>query len=679
VGVAHRFDPSVPHLLRDVAYDVDTSSSYDAAALRVLVEGAQADADALNAPFASPEDRFPRYERFHSWPNLIHLTALREADPDLYDRVVVEILARDPEGASFRAQADAHVARGDRVLLARDYVDAVSLGAATFHEVHYALWLNLDARYAVELLAHAYALDGLPRPADPHVDALRALLGAGPGPGQTETVWSLCLRGNHHRWREEAFLVDRVEGETEFLFHVGRIAPCGSSTVDRGVHGDVPWIPWEPPHEDVPPPPSGGNPPPVIVPGLIPVLHPPGQAFTRPPLVPWPFPGPEAPPPAPDPTVPSEPPAPTSGGGPCEEDAVAVADALAAAEAEWEALAAEREATRDALRAFAWGWVEGATFADPCVQALYDALSAQAAALAAERDAKEAELEALLDDWEASREARGDVADSIRHADSLWSNMIEVGGEWSQVRAPCIPPAIPGGGFQEPVILTTGEIVDVQRCLFYALMNGTPWAEAVDRAIADDAARRRREGFVSDALLAIYATAWRTYLVCLRGLVAEQLRIFLPTREGLDDATADEIEEIVEWMLDRDPSALPPDVQAERAAGEAADAAFSAEADALRAERTDLEARLRALALAFQEQARDDCLGASLEALDRLRTRIFLYRAFPRHCADPSDPEALPLVGAYFCEEIDALLSDPAHAGHAAFRAWLQSLRDANC
>ena len=141
-------------------------------------------------------------------------------------------------------ELEAEIARGDRVFLARDFLDRVHAREGQFVEVHWALLINLDAQTTREPLVHSYAPRGLGHLHDPRVDVLQALFD---GVALEGTSWDLCLRANRLR-SFDAVVVEKLAEAPEDEFFLGRMHRfCrGSDPEDEPEEDDTP--------EDEPPP-----------------------------------------------------------------------------------------------------------------------------------------------------------------------------------------------------------------------------------------------------------------------------------------------------------------------------------------------------------------------------------------------------------------------------------------
>ncbi|MGE0191124.1 MAG: hypothetical protein AB7T63_03690 [Planctomycetota bacterium] len=664
----HPFSAGIGHLLTDVAYEIATSSSWPTAFVRTLIENAPAKVADMNAPFVHPDNDVLRYEVFHVWPNLFNLTVIRDEDPGLYTLILDQVLARETD-ASVRTQIDAGTGAGNRVFLARDFLPTVNHAGLVFHEVHYVLVIDLDAKTVTEVHAHALPLDQLPRLHDPHVDQLVALFAAGaPAVGST---WDLCLRGDVNRLHYEAFVVDRLQ---DGRWHLARLAACGTAAPHVVfVRGLLPWIPDKPPEEPLPPP-TKDDPPPTIIPDPDPPLFP-GGTFTPPPVRPWPFPAPQPPDLPPDPTDGSTgtPPEPTSG---CDLEGPAIEALKTSLEASWQQGLDDWNADRETLRGFRWAWVEGVTFHDPDVQAAYDACNGPAQALQQDIDDLEQQMSDAYDAWEAVEAAKPLVVSTIPWANALWDQLVTLGGFWSRVRASCLITVVFPDNTVIPV--TPEEQTDFQRWIATALSDGATWDQAVAEAQAHEAARRTAEGFTPGEI-AVFAQAWAQYADCLKGLQRDALELFIPALEGFENATQDEIDRIIDYLFDRDDSILTPTEVQARADCEAAAAQLEAELEALRAMRAAKEAQLEDKRLEFAGDVRDGPMHDRVGELNRMRQRLWILCSYLIWCSDPSHPEAFPIAGPWFCTELQALQTDPAFASFPAFQDYVQMLLDVNC
>ncbi len=673
--VRHESSGRLPTLLSQLAYGVDEEASFDLEFTRFRIEHAEALARSNNFAFASPPTEIPlpgRLSKFHFWPNILDLTEIYYSDEALYARIVAEILALDPRRTALAQDWLARVQRSERLFLARDFVDEVASGGLRFEEVHYAFVVNLDARFAEELLAHPFAAQGLGPLRDPLIPRLNDLL------VQSATlplgeVWHLCLRGNLRRNHQQAIIVDKLAAAPAPEFFVARIHQNCLGGGPGGPPTDEPPPEEEPPPIKNPPPRGGdgsGDPRP---PSKIPGAARPPERGDQPPVRPWPEPEKEyVEPPGGGAGGPAQPPGNQPRPGMQNERAKIQALLDQARRAEEETRPKVQE-DLEKFRNMSYEWIEGVTFHDPCVQAIYDKYAAQVAELKkriAELAAKAAADQTAA---QAQRTAAAPAVRALISKEGLWINMITVGGAWSNVRVPCFPPLIPSGGFDPTGVVVIGAeaMAAFHNDLVRAMMNGRTWDQAVAEAIADP--ERYPEGVQQGDK--IYQLIWKTVADCYRRLFTEMFRIYLKT--VYPDLTDEQREKMIPGLFDGEQAlteAERAELEAVRAALAAAQAATLACAEQIAA----LEEQIKDLLRKFREEARL-CFDRVIAGLREHDTMRRILEAAAIEAATPGAPGSVPAMGFNFCEVLRRMLGFPDIQNCPGLRAYLQMLLQANC
>jgi len=676
IDVMHPFDGASPETITDVAYDVDSSSSLSYAELAAWVRDAAAKADEVNAgrelrcstfePFRGEDCTFDAetgtvtcsrdeeniypieaawclgevLTRFHFWPNVINLTDVYHADDDraLFETIAEELLQYEPDAATLMANLRREARRGDRVFVARDFVSSLAFGFSHYREVHYCLLINLDARYARELLVHQYAGDGLPPLNDPHVDELQSMLDHASA-GRT---WDLCLRGNLKNTKYNAIVVDRLGESPDAEFFVQRMhLVCGGCCGATGTWDEeepaFPWKPWNPlklePVLDLVPapnPPLNPHQPPNPAPGPAgPFIHP------------WPFPVDPNTFAAPEDTIemPGEPEQ-TQDQGECApieaacEDAPTVQEMLDAARAARLHVEQSREADGTTLEGFQWEWEANAGFNDECLNRLMERFNDRLDPLQQAMDDARADYRAKYDAKRALLDGMSELFGTLLHRGNLWANMLYVGGDWSRVRQMCPGPFIPAGGntFEASSVDEALLIIDEetqrnwQNSLATALMGGRTWQQARESMIGDS--RNYPAGVAKHDT--IYQVIMNWYADCMAKSYTRSLNIFLQQMLAGDPSEA-EMQELIDAMFGGETSLTPAQLTEYRAILARIESLNKEMAD-IANDMADLSARMAQLRSEFLNLAYRCCRAASLEEWKRAYQKEWLLESYLEWC-----------------------------------------------
>jgi len=676
LGVRHPYDGSAPETLTGVAYDVDSSSSLSYAELEDWISDAPARAEKVNAgrelrcsafePFREEDCTFDaetgtvtcsRDEQntypleagwclddavcqFHFWPNVINLTEVYHADDDhtVFDTIANELLAYEPDAAALQTALRKEVRRGDRVFIARDFVSSLAFGFSRYREVHYCLLVNLDARYARELLVHPYSGDGLPPLHDPHVDELRSMLDH----ATADRTWDLCLRGNLKNTKYNAMVVDRLGEAPEAEFFVQRMhLVCGGCCGATGEWDDAPpsfpWKPWNPLMQEpvldlVPAPNQPLNPhhPPNPAPGPAgPFIHP------------WPLPVDPNTFAAPEDTIemPGEPEE-TQGQGECApieavcDDAPSVQEMLDAARAARLQAEQSREADGTKLEGFQWAWHANADFNDECLNRLTESFNDRLDPLQQALDDARADYRAKYDARMALLDGMSELFKTLLHRGNLWANMLYVGGDWSRVRQMCPGPFIPAGGntFEASSVEEALLIIDEetqrnwQNSLATALMGGKTWQQARESMIGDS--RNYPAGVAKHDT--IYQVIMNWYADCMAKSYTQSLNIFLQQTLAGDPSEA-EMQKLIDAMFGGETSLTPAQLSEYRTILARIESLNKEMAD-IANDMAELSARMAQFRSEFLNLAYRCCRAASLEKWKRTYQKEWLLESYLEWC-----------------------------------------------
>jgi outer membrane murein-binding lipoprotein Lpp len=668
--VHHPFPGVNPTVLTDVAWGVDEEQSLSVDDLRHTLTHAANWAEFNNTGGTTNTAVAGRpalaWTAFHFWPNILNLTEIYFEDTGVYHTVVNTLLAADPDGPARAAALHLDVSSGERVYLLRDFVTEVTLGPQVFHEVHFAVALNLEARTADEWQVHAFAGQGLGVLRDPRVETLRTAFAA--VGGALGEAWDICLRGNQRRTLYHAANVDRL-----------RPAPPGDywlDRIDRACFSGAP--PTNPPpfylaiptNRPPPPPPAppggregknGAAPPPPEAP------DPPAQ----PPVRPWPHKDKYDPPPA------EEPEQGVAGGPPAApEPCPNLAGLLARLEAERAQKNAEKaafNADMEKLRSGLYEWVGGLTFTNPCLQALYDQFAAQVATLEAQIAAITQQLAQNQADYEAARDGLSPAVRVLTTLDTLWGNVKLVSGPWLDVpptNCVIVVPGIPGAS-TEVIIVPENEVRKFHVAITLGLVRGLSWDAAVDAAVAN----AFNPFYKGEALM---ESAWRQHAECLRKIVEVQMAKYL--RLAFPQWTEEDIQEGVKTAFDHDRD-LTPEQRAEWEAFQQTVADLRQQAIGLLAQINGLREQINDLNREFRRQAAETCIRQAKQQVEVLMHRVALLEGFLAEAGAPPGTEVDPLASHLeaFCQALREMIADLSlHQNCPALLAYLRRY-EVNC
>jgi hypothetical protein len=714
--VWHPIEGSIPRKYYDVGYEIDGSRNLSLQEVHDMIWNAESSAELYNnlEPMASPPPlSTEKFTKFHFWPNIINLSAVYD-NPDLFNKILTDAWNYTNNPALLTAQITSDIMDGDRVFLARDFIDKIIYNFQSFHEVHYVMIINLDKKTVTEIVGHQFSDAGLPVLHDPHTDLLQAAFdGLDDSPGE---VWDMCLRGNRTK-KYQAINVDRLLTESGsmayFISRVDLNCLCASGApFDSGFwdfEPDVPWEPWIPPvikiPEEVNPPPGGNGG--GIISGDPPAAGNPVDNLEDQPVEPWTFP---VTPLDEDTANPDSDMGDEETGDQCEgvepgcnnEDTETAGrmqqeiddqlqDARGSRASDVTTFSGDRETTWG----FKYEWKSDAAFNDPCLQAHYENYNSQIANLQAEIDALVAQYGGLYDQRKALRENASNVFQALLYRENLWSNMLEVRGEWQDVDPePCMPPWIPAGGnpFEDP---TGGGVVIVgarlqakfQRAVAYAMMNGKTFDQAVEEAInskdcypnndPNDPDTQPRATVYKDT---VFVMIWKRYAECLKRLYAKIARNYMNLVFGGEEELSEEdINKKVAALL-LGVSSLSP---SERAEYESLTSAIDAINESLRGLSEQIDAKrneIDRLRREFRQKALD-CLKASLENIRELRVKSWILQAFLIWCENPESEEAFPQYVDLdrFCLVLNELFNHPDTVETPKLKAYLAMLLSCNC
>lgn len=668
--VRHPFPGKFPKLLGGVGYGVDEQSAFTLSNIAERVSLAPGLAQSNNAVYtgSSSNGAAPRvWNQFHFWPNVIDLTLVHAGDSNLYTTIVGEILALDPDRTLIETQWLAEVTQGQRLFLARDFLNSVSLGTSTWSEVHFAMAINLDSPSARELQVHGLQPQGVVRLHDPRVDALNDVL---PNVAQLPAgeVWCLCLRGNYQRSFHQALVVDKIVSFAGTALHIVQIGQsCSGSSPGPPPTFDEPPVP-PPPVE--PPPPGGGGDgssgrkewsaarlPPVQEgqgPGRVPIADPPtgpDQAGQRNP-------------PQPIPSL--------------QQELPKIQQLLAQAMQIADQLRANYNHDAELLRNMSDSWIDGVQFTNAWVKEVYGRYAGEVAALRAQMAPLQAQAAACVVALRNARQSASPPIRALLSKSSIWDNVVNGFGPWSNLQIDCPTPIFPGGG--------TGDLVGVHVDMFTQdLVNGMMQGKSWDAAVAAALANPKNTPYgVAISPNSFYGAALIAWADCLRQLYEAKFRIALTQYyPGLTEAQREAMIPVL-FDCDRD---FTPEQRAELTALQTLIADADAKIDGLSTQvaalenqiNTDVLRRFHAEAKTCQEQAAAQVIEA--QNIQRILSAAAVEAAMP---GAPGSTPSYPAVGpdngrAAFCQALQLLLGFPSVQNCPGLTAYLMSLLQGTC
>lgn len=680
-GIAlHPSAGGFPVLISEVAYDVDEGQSVTLEDTRTRIQMAEdwSNANDLSAPSiqAGEIHLFPRYERFHYWPNVLDLTSIAALDPTLYSQILTDILVFEPAASTTRTRIETAVTAGKRVFLVRDYVNRVSASSREYHEVHYAFVVNLTDQWVSELRVHDETEQGLGNVNDPLINELTSLF------AQQGDQWEMCLRGNHNRAKYSAVIVDKADDR----YWIRRM--------HQSCTGAVPPPEKEPPILTVPPP--GGNPPGGGGPGGagpgpggqggaaggpggadgVPALEKDQRGIVEdPPWWPWGF---------EDEAVEDDEPAlgtPAQGDGSgaaapsCPQDAQKAQQWEQQIENQLESIRTDLAEDVEKINNMRFEWISGQTFDNPCIQEAYDNTAEQIAALQAQIDALESQLSDIHEAVDGVKNGVSEAVKILWGRDSFWDNMIHVGGTWSNITISWVPAFLSSGGQKEYIVFGDREVGAFTSSVVKAMMNGARWDDAVSEAMNNP--NIYPDGYaIGDKLI---QAVWVGYAECLKELYKLQFKEYMKSRwEGYSDEEQDHFLDI---LFDGE-VVLTGSESSEAQAAESEVAGQGDDASPLRDQIDALKAQIDKLRRQFLEDMRTTCAAGAITDKLLLQHQRNLLFAFGNHCADPDGPNSVPLyfTKEMLCQAIDQLLMHPnlEPPQCQALRAYLEMLKEAN-
>lgn len=676
--VRHPFPGRLPAYIEGVAYHVDEETGFSLEELRNRVAESPGLAMSNNLVLVSSaaHGSIPHtFTAMHFWPHVLDLTLIRDGDPGLYETIVDQLLAGDPEAASVKAAWRAATGLGRRLFVVRDFVSEVRLGFVEWNEVPFAMAIDLDALEVQELQIHGLQSQGLGRLHDPRVDELRAAMSDFRNRSDGE-LWSLCLRGNLRRSFHQAVIVDRITSLSGPMLHIVR----RNLTCTQGRLGPPPTD--EPPEEPEPPikpPPGGGGDgsgerkkdwsmarlPPVQEGGG------PGRA----------------------PEVEEQPPV---GSKPAEEsgpqqfpglrnEQQKIQDLLRQADEAVQRMREDYQADRELLRNMSYEWIPGVQFKNPCIQQIYDRYATRVAAIQAEIAELEREAGACLAKVRDGIRSASPEIRALLSRNGIWNNVVDGFGKWSNLQQDCpfptFPGAGPGGGFE-----VIGAKMDrFARSIIRAMQQGSSWDKAVEDALAcplnSPYGAVNPNSFMHEAM--------RQFADCLRKLYERKFRFALAL--FYPELTEEERERMIPVLFEGEGGftpALEEELSRLRAAIEANDAKVNGLVAGV-ATRADTISNV--LLREFHAAVRE-CLNAALAQIRIMQNIARILRAALVEAVTPGAPGSTPSYPipapsqggeaagrAAFCQAVTQLLSHPAVQNCPGLKAYLMSLQAGEC
>jgi len=671
VNVNHPIYGSFPKILTDVAYDVDTSQSLSLNYTRYLIKNAQSLADANNGGIKW-------YEKFHFWPNIFDLTEIYYRDKELYNKIVDEILEDNTDRNNITANISNEISRGDRVFLARDFVSAVQSNGETYYEVHYAFIINLDEKYIREISVHSLGGKEL-LIHDPHTGELTSSFNE--SNNSLGQVWEICLRGNLKRTKYNSIIVDKLDELPNPEFFIERVhLSCGSCCIKE----ELPIAPHLSPPKKPPPQPNPeekipmpsknpNNPqPPLIHPG-------PGGSVTTPgPSVrPWPFGYPEKP-------EDKCPPFTSDGrsytgneGCPEDEETIyqkqqMITELNNTLNEAIKKFNEDIKTLNDNFTCYPGQWEDNATFNDPCIQEIYKTYNEKVQELKRQINELRRESRNNSKEIKSLKENFSLVVQAYIYRESMWNNMLQCGGNWSQVSVPCGGGVLMMGhssGSPSKINVTREQQEKFQKRVGYALMNGSTWEEAIKKAYYVP-----ENSSWGDY---VWKEVWAKYADCMKKLHTKQLKIYL--KEAFPEASEEQIAKMINVMFNGK-SALTQDQKDELKNISAQIEEFKKKQYKLEIQRFERQIEINDLRREFRQKIRENCLANSRTEIEKTRQTVWILESFLKYCENPDrEYEFKYIDGTIFCNTLKEMLNNTAYTSNQALKEYIKMLHENHC
>ena len=671
-NVNHPAHGNFPKILTDVAYDVDASQSLSLNYTRYLIENAQSLADANNG-------WIDWYEKFHFWPNIFDLTEIYYYDNELYNKIVDEILENNTDRNNISINISGEISRGDRIFLARDFVSVVQSKGRTYYEVHYAFLINLDEKYIQEISVHNFGEKEL-RIHDAHTNELTSLFNKSDTPlGQ---LWEICLRGNLKRTKYNSIIVDKLDESPNPEFFIERIhLSCGSCCNKEELPIAPPLVPLKKPppkpkpEEKIPIPSKNPNNP------QPPLIHPgPGGSVTTPgPSVrPWPFGYPEKPE--------DESPPFTPGGGEtdrsnegCPEDEEVIYQKqqmlIELNKTLEESIAKFNEDIKtlnDNFTCYPGQWENNATFNDPCIQEVYESYNEKVQELKRQIDGLLRESRNNSNEIKSLKDKFSLIVQTYIYRESLWENMLYIGGEWSHVSVPCGGGVLMIGhssGSPAKINVTPEQQEKFQQQVGYAMMQGKTWEEAVKEAYY--VPKNSNWGDY------VWKEVWAKYAECLKELHTKQLEIYL--KKEFPEASEEQIAKMINVMFNG-LSALTQDQKDELEDINEQIDEFKNKQEKLANQIFNRQTQINDLRREFRQKIRENCIAHSREEIEKNRQTVWVLESFLEYCKNPDREYEFKYINrTIFCNTLSEMLNNTAYTSNRALEEYLKTLIENHC
>ena len=670
IEVTHPFTGSAPKLLTDVSYDVDSNRSLSINNTEYIIENAQDIAKANNWGAEL-------YSKFHFWPNMFDLTEIYFQDKDLYNKIVNEILEKNPDRDAIIIRINSEVSKGDRIFLARDFIPIVKYNGRIYYEVHYGFIINLDEKYIKEILIHNETVLH-----DSHVDELTKLFNkTNLLDGQ---IWEICLRGNIKRAKYNSIIVDRLNNSGFFIERVHLSCGCYHYFEEN-----LSWIPKIPFKKFPPPKPEEKIPLPSKNPNHTqpPFIHPKkngGVTTPSPPMRPWPFPNPEPEDTTPIPSSSQGESEPIEG---CPENEELLQQKHQLLENLNITIEKKIERFNKDIRnlnnnfsysySLAGEWIDNTKFNNPCIEELYNSYNEKVQVIKNQINKLREEQGNISNAIKSLAKQLGCVIDSYRHRSSLWQNMLhgDSDSEWTKVNVPCGGGIImPGPSSSMPTLnVTPKQQMDFRKDVLSAVMNGKTWEEAVKEATLKNIPKNNNWGNPT------WKKIWEMYADCLEKLYKKQFRIFLKNDNIYPGCDDEEIEKMINVMFNGY-SALTSKQKKQLNQFNKQKEEYLKQQKKIDEAIEKLNNQIDDLRWKFRDEVRKKCLTPGREEINKTRQTIWIIESFLKYCRNHNGTYKFKYIDTQtLCATLNEMLSNPAYNSNLGLKEFIQLLIKNHC
>ncbi len=330
------------------------------------------------------------------------------------------------------------------------------------------------------------------------------------------------------------------------------------------------------------------------------------------------------------------------------------------------------------LRNMSDSWIDGVQFINPWLQEVYGRYATEVTGLRAQIAPLQAQAGACVLAIKNAKQSASPPIRVLLAKRSIWDNVLDPTGPWTNLKIDCPPPIFPGSRPGEIVGLNVDSFTSD---LVAGMRQGKSWDQAIAAALANP---RNNPAQVALSPTSVYAVALKVWANCLRRLYEAKFRIAL--RQYYPELTEAQRETMIPVLFDCDRDFTPAQ-RAELTALQTLTTGADAKIDGLSAQiatlenqiNTDVLRRFHAEARACQEQAAAQVLNA--QNIQRILSAAAVEAATP---GSPGSTPSYPGVGpdngrAAFCQALQQILMFPPVQNCPGLTAYLMSLLHGTC